>query len=144
MSSASPDAPTHVPSIPNAPKRMTTTRKVFIAVLILSHIAMVIAFSRYRKRAIPVETTSVTIMLPSTSAGMAARIALNPAAVITKEGRSGVYLVVGDTVRFTPVTTGTQTGDLLEVSGLKPGDIVVLSPLEKLKDGRKISFLERK
>jgi multidrug efflux pump subunit AcrA (membrane-fusion protein) len=73
-----------------------------------------------------------------------ARVVINPAAVVTKDGKQGVYLVVGDTVRFTPVTPGAKVGDLLEVAGVKSGDKVALSPLEKLKDGGKIAFPEKK
>lgn len=73
-----------------------------------------------------------------------AKIALNPAAVATRDGRSGVYLVTGDTVRFTPVTPGKKLGDLLEVAGVKSGDKVALKPLDKLKDGSRISLPEKK
>ncbi len=73
-----------------------------------------------------------------------AKIVLNPAAVVTRNGQSGVYLVVGDKVRFTPVTPGVKLGDLLEVAGLKSGDKVALKPLERLKDGSRISFPEKK
>ena len=73
-----------------------------------------------------------------------ARVVVNPAAVVTRDGRSGLFLVVGDTVRFTPVKVGIKLGDLLEVSGVKSGDKVALKPLEKLKDGSKISLPEKK
>lgn len=73
-----------------------------------------------------------------------ARLAVNPAAVVTRNGRSGVYLVSGDTVRFTPVTPGEKLGDLVEVAGLKSGDKVALKPLEKLDDGSKIAVAEKK
>lgn len=73
-----------------------------------------------------------------------ARIVVNPAAVVTRDGHSGVYLVVGDKVKFTPVTLGIKLGDLLEVTGLKSGDKVALKPLEKLKDGSKVALPEKK
>lgn len=73
-----------------------------------------------------------------------AKVVINPAAVVTRDGHSGVYLVVGDKVQFTPVTPGVKLGDLLEVAGLKSGDKVALKPLERLKDGSKISFPEKK
>lgn len=73
-----------------------------------------------------------------------AKVVLNPAAVVTRDGRSGVYLVTGDTVRFTPVTPGKKLGDLQEVAGLKSGDKVALKPLDKLKDGNRISLPEKK
>ncbi len=73
-----------------------------------------------------------------------ARVVVNPAAVVTRNGSSGVYLVVGDTVRFTPVTAGNKMGDLLEVSGVKSGDKVALSPPDGLKDGSRITLPEKK
>ncbi len=73
-----------------------------------------------------------------------ARIVLNPAAVVSRDGRSGVYLVTGETVRFTPVTVGAKLGDLAEVTGLKSGDKVALKPLDRLKDGSRITFPEKK
>jgi RND family efflux transporter MFP subunit len=73
-----------------------------------------------------------------------ARVVVNPAAVVTRDGRSGVYLVTGDTVRFTPVTPGMKLGDLLEVAGVKSGEKVALAPLDKLKDGSRISLPEKK
>lgn len=73
-----------------------------------------------------------------------ARVVLNPAAVVIRNGVSGVYLVAGDIVRFTPVTPGIKLGDLLEVAGLRSGDKVVLKPLERLKDGSRINLPEKK
>jgi RND family efflux transporter MFP subunit len=73
-----------------------------------------------------------------------AKVVVNPAAVVTRNGRSGVYLVTGDTATFTPVTTGMKLGDQLEVAGLKSGDKVALKPLDKLKDGSRISLPEKK
>jgi len=63
--------------------------------------------------------------------------------VVTLNGRSGVYLVTGDTVRFTPVTPGVKLGDLLEVAGVKSGDKVALKPLDGLKDGSRITLPEK-
>ncbi|MEI7816711.1 MAG: efflux RND transporter periplasmic adaptor subunit [Desulfuromonadales bacterium] len=73
-----------------------------------------------------------------------ARIVINPAAIVTKNNQSGVYLVVGDKVVFTPVIPGIKMGDLLEVAGLKSGDKVALKPLENLKNGSKVSLPEKK
>lgn len=73
-----------------------------------------------------------------------ARIVVNPAAIVTREGREGVYLVKGERVEFTPVIRGVRLGELVEVSGLKSGDKVALKPLEELKDGANISLSEKK
>ena len=72
------------------------------------------------------------------------RIAVNPAAIVNVAGREGVYLLKDDTVVFTPVTRGIMLGDMVEVSGVKSGDKVALRPLEKLKDGARVSLPEKK
>jgi RND family efflux transporter MFP subunit len=72
------------------------------------------------------------------------RIAVKPAAIVTSGGREGVYLVKGDRVVFTPVRRGAVLGDLVEVTGVKSGDKVALKPLEKLKDGSRVSMPENK
>jgi RND family efflux transporter MFP subunit len=72
------------------------------------------------------------------------RIAVNPAAVVTSGGKDGVYLIKGERVEFVPVTKGAKLGDMLEVSGVKSGDRIALKPLDRLKDGARISIPEKK
>lgn len=72
------------------------------------------------------------------------RIAVKPAAIVASGGRQGVYLVKGDRVVFTPITRGAPLGDLVEVSGVKSGDKVALKPLDKLKNGARISLVGEK
>lgn len=72
------------------------------------------------------------------------RLAVNPSAIVKVGGREGVYLVTGDRVTFTPVARGNKLADLVEVSGLKPGDRLALKPLAKLKDGAKIVLPDKK
>ncbi|QEM68186.1 efflux RND transporter periplasmic adaptor subunit [Geobacter sp. FeAm09] len=72
------------------------------------------------------------------------RIAVKPSAIVTFGGRQGVYLVRGERVVFTPVTRGAPLGDLVEVGGVKSGDRVALKPLDKLKDGARISLAGEK
>ncbi|MDO9067018.1 MAG: efflux RND transporter periplasmic adaptor subunit, partial [Deltaproteobacteria bacterium] len=72
------------------------------------------------------------------------RVVVNPAATVTINGREGVYLVKDGRVLFTPITRGAKLGDLVEVGGLKSGDKLALRPLDKLKDGSKISLPENK
>jgi multidrug efflux pump subunit AcrA (membrane-fusion protein) len=68
------------------------------------------------------------------------KTAVNPAALITKNGRNIVYSAKGDTVVETQVTPGEKMGDLVEIrEGLKPGDKVVLNPPGKLKTGSRIT-----
>lgn len=72
------------------------------------------------------------------------RTAVNPAAVVTRNGKSVLFIIKGDRVAETPVTPGSRIGDMVEiVSGAKAGAKVALKPLEKLKDGTKIKTAEK-
>jgi RND family efflux transporter MFP subunit len=62
-------------------------------------------------------------------------------AVLTKDGKSVVFVVDGDKVQRVAVTAGeVRDVDQLISSGLKGGETVVLSPSDKLKDGSRISI----
>jgi multidrug efflux pump subunit AcrA (membrane-fusion protein) len=72
------------------------------------------------------------------------RTSLNPAAVVTRNGRKVVFVVSGDRVAETPVVLGNRIGEMVEVtSGVKAGDKVALKPLDKLKDGTRIKSAEK-
>ncbi|MGC1455466.1 MAG: efflux RND transporter periplasmic adaptor subunit [Nitrospirota bacterium] len=72
------------------------------------------------------------------------KTAINPAAVVTKDGKNLVYVVKGDAVVETPVIVGEKMGDLVEVrEGLMPGVAVVLNPSGKLKNGSRITVPAR-
>jgi RND family efflux transporter MFP subunit len=72
------------------------------------------------------------------------RTAVNPAAIVTRNGRKTVFLVKGNRVVETEIKTGASIGDMTEVlGGAKAGDKVALKPLEKLKDGAKIKTAEK-
>jgi RND family efflux transporter MFP subunit len=69
--------------------------------------------------------------------------AVQPAVVAKREGKDVVFLIEKDTARLAPVTVAAKIGDLVQVSGVKPGDKVVLSPSEKLKDGAAVSIIKK-
>ncbi|MDD5035782.1 MAG: efflux RND transporter periplasmic adaptor subunit [Methylococcaceae bacterium] len=71
--------------------------------------------------------------------------AVQPSALVNRDGGSRVFLVQGETVKSVPVETAGPLGDLLVVGkGLKPGDQVVLEPTESLQDGTSIHLAETK
>jgi RND family efflux transporter MFP subunit len=95
-------------------------------------------------RILPEMSAKVSILSrPATAQDQQAKTVVNPAAIIRANGRDAVYLLDNGHVRITPVTVGPRFGDLVEVSGVKTGDKVALRPLDKLKDGRKISVAEK-
>ena len=72
------------------------------------------------------------------------RTAVNPAAIVKSGNREGVYRVKESRLLFTPITRGARLGDLVEVAGVKSGEMVALRPLEKLKDGAIVTLSEKK
>ena len=69
--------------------------------------------------------------------------AVQPAAIVTRDGRTVVFVVDGDKVRQAPVTQGRRIGELAEVKGVKPGDKVVLAPDAGLRDGAPVSLAKK-
>jgi len=71
------------------------------------------------------------------------KIALNPGAILTRNGGQTVFLVTGKEVKEIPVRTGGRIGDLIEVlDGVKAGDKVVVKPPKKLRSGSRIAVKE--
>ncbi|MEK7318508.1 MAG: efflux RND transporter periplasmic adaptor subunit [Pseudomonadota bacterium] len=69
--------------------------------------------------------------------------AIQPSAVVERDGKPVVFLVQDGRAKQAPVTRGAKIGELLAVQGVKPGDVVVLAPSEKLGDGSKISVAKK-
>ncbi|MGX0137296.1 HlyD family secretion protein [Cupriavidus metallidurans] len=69
--------------------------------------------------------------------------AIQPSAVVERDGKPVVFLVQDGRAKQVPVTRGAKIGELLAVQGVKPGDVVVLAPSEKLGDGSKISVAKK-
>lgn len=70
----------------------------------------------------------------------AARVVLQPFAIVERDGRRVVYVIKDGKAVETPVVTGAKIGELFEVkSGVKTGERVVARPSEKLRDGAAVS-----
>jgi multidrug efflux pump subunit AcrA (membrane-fusion protein) len=69
--------------------------------------------------------------------------AVQPTAIVQHDGRNVVFVVKDDTVQEVAVTPGRKIGELVQVSGVNPGDKLVLKPGEKLKTGMKISIAKK-
>jgi len=69
--------------------------------------------------------------------------AVQPAAVVTRDGKQVVFVVRDGRVAEVPVTAGPKVGDLVSVQGVKAGDVVVLAPGDKLSDGAKVSVARK-
>ena len=64
--------------------------------------------------------------------------AVQPRAIVERDGRKVAFVVQDGRARRTEVTTGRKLGDLVEVQGLKAGDRLVLDPGERIRDGAAI------
>lgn len=103
-----------------------------------------VRFIELDPRILPEMSAKVAILSrPATAQDQIPKVALNPAAISRVNDRNIVYLVDNNHVRAVQVTVGARLGELTEVSGVKPGDKVALRPLNKLKDGKKISVAEK-
>lgn len=69
--------------------------------------------------------------------------AVQAAAVAKRDGKDVVFLIEENIAKQTPVTVAGKIGDLVQVSGVKPGDKVVLTPTEKLKDGAAVAIVKK-
>lgn len=68
-----------------------------------------------------------------------ARTAVHGEAVVQADGSAAVFRVTDGVVTRVAVKTGAKIGDLVEVSGVKPGERLVLRPPASLRDGAAVS-----
>ena len=72
------------------------------------------------------------------------RTAVIRSAIVSDGSRETLFLVQGDRVLETSITTGEQFGEMIEVlSGVKAGDRVVAKPQKRLKNGSRIKIAEK-
>lgn len=69
--------------------------------------------------------------------------AVQPAAIVTREGKPAAFVVDGDKLKQVAVSSGRKIGELVEVRGLKAGDKVVLAPDAKLHDGQLVAVAKK-
>nr|WP_256504709.1 efflux RND transporter periplasmic adaptor subunit [Cupriavidus sp. WGlv3] len=66
-------------------------------------------------------------------------VAVQPAAIATRDGRQVVYVVRDGKAHEMTVKAGDKLGELVAVQGVKPGDVVVLSPGDQIGDGSRVT-----
>ncbi len=69
--------------------------------------------------------------------------AIQPAALVERDGRKLVYVVKDGRVSSVEVKVGNKVGELLQVEGVKAGDKVVLNPSAKLHDGAAVTTAKK-
>jgi HlyD family secretion protein len=69
--------------------------------------------------------------------------AVQPGAIVERDGKQTVFLLKDDRAVAREVTTGGRVGELVEVKGVKAGERVILSPNAKVKDGTAVAPLKK-
>ena len=69
--------------------------------------------------------------------------AVQPAAITERDGKKLVFVVKDDKAQAMPVAVGRKVGELVQVSGVAPGDKVVLNPTDKLTSGGAVTVAKK-
>ena len=70
--------------------------------------------------------------------------AVQQAAIAKRDGKDVLFLIDDkNVVKQTDIVVAGKVGDLVQVSAVKPGDKVVLSPTEKLRDGGAVTIIKK-
>ena len=119
--------------------------KMEVAVKNAPTLLVKVSFREKDGRALPDMSAKVGFLQRVPDAGERKAVtAVRPEAVAKRGDRTLVYVLDKENrVRETPVTVARQLGDLLEISGAKAGDRVVLSPPEKLRDGAAVALAKK-
>ena len=95
-------------------------------------------------RVLPDMSAKVAFLSKPVPAGDKAPVtAVQPAAIATRDGKPVVFVVADGKLRQVAVSSGRKVGELVEVTGVKPGDKVVSSPDAKLHDGQQVSVAKK-
>jgi HlyD family secretion protein len=104
-----------------------------------------IEFIEKDKRVLPDMSAKVAFLSRALQPEERKAVTAMQAAAITKRDGKDVVFVIDEKniVKMTAVTVGDKIGDLVRVTGVTPGNKVVLKPTEKLKDGAQIAVLKK-
>lgn len=67
------------------------------------------------------------------------RVAVPASALVDRDGRKVVYVLKDGKAVETPVQPGAAVGDLVQVTGVKAGEKVVLKPTERVRNGVEVA-----
>jgi RND family efflux transporter MFP subunit len=104
-----------------------------------------VTFKERDSRVLPDMSAKVGFLERAPAAGERKAVTAVRAEAVAKRGDQSVVFVLGkdDHVRQTPVTVARTLGDLVEITGAKAGDKVVLAPPAKLQDGATVVLLKK-
>jgi HlyD family secretion protein len=69
--------------------------------------------------------------------------AVQPGAIVERDGKKWMFVVKDDAVKAVEVTVGAKVGELVQVSGVSPGDKAVLKTGDKTRDGAKVTMVKK-
>ena len=92
------------------------------------------------RRILPEMSAKVAFLQrPLTTEELKPRIMINVSSFITREDRKYVFLIKDSVARETPITTGEQFGDMIEVrEGVEPGDKIITKPSNGIRDNTRV------
>ncbi len=103
-----------------------------------------VRFTKLDPRILPDMSAKVAFLERALQAGDRKPVtAVNPSAIVTRDGRSVAFVIEADKAREVAITKGRLLGDLVEVTGLKTGDKIVLSPSDKVRDGTQLKLAQK-
>lgn len=104
-----------------------------------------VRFVERDERVLPDMSAKVTFLeRPLREGEREARTAVPASAVVKRDGEAAVFVVEGDRARRVRVATGETMGEMIEIkSGVKPGEKIVLKPVETLADGAAVKVAEK-
>ena len=105
-----------------------------------------VRFDKLDPRILPEMSAKVSFLSQApTDAEQQPLLAVNPKAIVERDGKPQVFRIDGDTATAVGVTTGRKLGDVVEVTGaLHSGDRLVLAPPEGLHSGGKVAVVAGK
>jgi RND family efflux transporter MFP subunit len=100
-----------------------------------------VSFKEKDARVLPDMSAKVAFLQRAPNADERKAVTAVRSEAIAKRGDKSVLFQVGDknVVKEVPVASQRKLGDLVEVSGVKPGDKIVLNPSEKVRDGATVA-----
>jgi len=103
-----------------------------------------IEFIERDPRVLPDMSAKVSFLTrPLTEAEKAPVTAVQSSAVTKRDGKDVVFVIENDIAKQTAIVVAGKIGDLVQVSGVKPGEKVVISPSEKLKNGAAVAIAKK-
>jgi RND family efflux transporter MFP subunit len=133
-------------ALPDARFRGTVSRIVPTVDRAKATVMTKIRFEALDPRILPEMSAKVTMLSkPINDADQQAQLAVNPQAIVQRDGRDAVLRIGKDDVlELVPVTRGASLGDAIAVTGaVKSGDKLVLAPTDKLQTGTKVALAKK-